>query len=139
VSPAVTIAEDATRRNGTGAAMPIKTAVVAFDEVGYPGWHATLRTNPRASVYDDFLSQDQERFCPALGQIVREWNLADEDGNPLPLPAHGLDPKELPYDVINHLVRGYIDAFNAAAAVPKGSSDSSGGTSSTSGGAPRSE
>jgi hypothetical protein len=62
VSPAVTIAEDATRRNGTGAAMPIKTAVVAFDEVGYPGWHATLRTNPRASVYDDFLSQDQERF-----------------------------------------------------------------------------
>lgn len=135
----MTVAVAESRRNGTGAAMPIKQTVVRFDELGYPGWCATLRTNPRASVYDDFVSNNDERLWSALSVIVLEWNFADEQGVPLPLPGKGLTLKDLPWDLLKHLVSRYIDEFNAAAIVPKALSDNSVPISSTSEGSLKSE
>lgn len=124
-----TVAE---RRNGAvGAPMPIKSVVVDCDDAGYPGWHARLRTNVSSKTFDDFVSQDQERFWRSLSAVVVDWNFADAEGEPLPTPATGLDWTDLPFDLANHLVRSYLDAFAAAAQLPKASADSSATTSRT--------
>jgi len=125
--------EAAPSRNGTGAPMPIKTVTIDCDEAGYPGWHARLRTNIPARVFDDFASLDEERFWRSLGTIVVEWNFADEDGSPLPTPADGLSWRDLPYDLAAHLVRSYSEAFAALTQVPKASDASSVATFKTSG------
>jgi hypothetical protein len=114
-------------------AMPIKTVVVDLTEIGYPGWHAALRLNVRASVYDDFLSQDREAFWSAFAQIVTGWNFRTEDDQLLPLPRDGLGPKDLPYDLLNTLVLRYVEAQAASAAVPKAVDANSDTTSRTNG------
>lgn len=115
----------AARRNGVGAPMPIKSVLIECDDAGYPGWYARLRTNIPARVYDDFVAQDETRFWSSLQQIVLEWNFADTDGEPLPTPANGLSWRDLPFDLAQHLVRRYVDAFNAATQVPKASESNS--------------
>ncbi|HKD00637.1 MAG TPA: hypothetical protein VKG20_21525 [Methylomirabilota bacterium] len=125
--------ETAARRNGLGAPMPIKTVEVLCDDAGYPGWHASLRTNVRSSTWDDFISSDVEKFWRSLERIVVAWNFADEDGAPLPTPAEGLKWQEMPFDLAQFLVRRYIDEFNRLTAVPKASDSDSAPTSRTSG------
>jgi hypothetical protein len=128
------VAEAVTHRNGTAtSAMPIKTIEIALDEIGYPGWVVTMRTNPRASVYDDLVSGDVERWWPAFGQVVRNWNFADEDGRALELPANYQSEQELdlPIGVIAFVLNRYFEAFAAAAALPKGSDANSSTTLST--------
>ncbi len=50
-----------TRRNGTAsAAMPIQTVDIHLDEIGYPGWVVTMRTNPRSSLYDQVVGKGGE-------------------------------------------------------------------------------
>jgi hypothetical protein len=119
------------RRNGVGAPMPIKSVLIDCDEAGYPGWHVRLRTNVSSKVFDDFVSQDQERFWRSLSAVILEWNFADADGEPLPTPAEGLDWTDLPFDLATHLVRSYLDAFAATAQLPKASAASSAATSRT--------
>lgn len=119
-------------RNGT--AMPINRTHIALDDLGYPGWYVEMRTNPRSSTYDDLISLEDGRWWPAFGKIVLEWNLADEDGQPFPCPAQVESEKELdlPIALITHVFSRYIEAVRTAAALPKGSSDNSSTTSSTS-------
>jgi hypothetical protein len=121
----------AVRRNGVGAPMPIKSVLIECDDAGYPGWYARLRTNIPARIYDDFVAQDETRFWSSLQQIVLEWNFADTDGEPLPTPAAGLSWLDLPFDLAQHLVRRYVEAFAAATQVPKVSEPSSAPTSRT--------
>jgi hypothetical protein len=121
----------AERRNGVGPAMPIKAIDVDCTDAGYPGWHAKLRTNIPARVYDDFISQNEEKFWSSLAQIVVEWNFADENGEPLPTPADGLSWRDLPYDLAQFLVRRYLEAFAAAVQIPKAPEPSSEPTSRT--------
>jgi len=111
--------------------MPIKTVEIKLDEIGYEGWVATLRTNPRAEYYDMFLSTDEEESWKGFGHILVSWNFGDEDGNPLELPPT-LNHAKLPYDVQGYLIRHYIDAFNEAAGVPKGPQNNSENSSPTS-------
>lgn len=127
----VTVAE--ARRNGT-AVMPFKTARVEFDSLGYAGWYAVVRTDPRSSIYDDLVSFG-DRWWQAFGQIVLEWNLTDEDGNPHPLPKDLESEKDLDLrvGVITYLFRQFIDAVRAAADIPKASEPDSGSTSMTNG------
>lgn len=124
--------------NDLTATMPIRTAVITFDDIGYPGWQAELRLNVRARTYDDFLSQDREAFWTAFSSIVRDWNFHDEDGDPLPLPRDGLGPRDLPIDILNTLVLRYVEAMADSAAVPKGRDASSATTSRTNGVGPSS-
>lgn len=122
-------------RNGSvGAPMPIKSVTVDCDAAGYPGWHARLRTNIPARVFDDFASMDEERFWRSLATIVIDWNFADEDGQPLPTPSDGLEWRDLPFDLAAHLVRSYSESFAALTQVPKASDANSEPTFTTSGG-----
>ena len=69
----------AERRNGTAVAFPIRTAEIALDEIGYAGWHATVRLNPRSSVYDQLVSFE-DNWWAAFGQIVLDWNFPQRAG-----------------------------------------------------------
>lgn len=124
--------------NQLTATMPIKTAVIALDEIGYAGWQAELRLNVRAKTYDDFLSQDRETFWQAFSAIVVDWNFHDEDGDPLPLPRDGLGPRDLPIDILNTLVLRYVEAMADSAAIPKAREAGSAISSRTNGAAPSS-
>lgn len=108
-------------RNGT-VALPINTVDIALDEIGYPGWLVTMRTNPRASVYDSFLAiDDMPRWWNAFGRIVQSWNFADEDGQPLPLPAElpSEEDLDLPVGVVGFIYKRYIEEFRASIGLPK--------------------
>jgi hypothetical protein len=124
--------------NAVTASMPIKTAIVTFDDIGYAGWQAELRLNVRARTYDAFLSQDREEFWAALSAIVVDWNFHDEEGDPLPLPRDGLGPRDLPIDVLNTLVLRYVEAMADSAAIPKARDAGSATTSRTNGVGPSS-
>jgi hypothetical protein len=122
--------------NEVGLSMPIKTAIITLDEIGYVGWHAELRLNVRARTYDNFLSQDRDQFWTAFTEIVRDWNFLSEDGAPLPLPRDGLGPRDLPIDILNTLVLRYVEAMADSAAVPKARAASSETISRTNGAHP---
>jgi len=112
---------EATRRNGS-VALPINTVDIALDEIGYPGWVVTLRTNPRSSVYDDFLAiDDMPRWWKAFGKIVQSWNFADEDDQPFPLPAELESERDLdlPVGVIGFIYKRYVEEFRATIGLPK--------------------
>jgi hypothetical protein len=120
-------------RNGTATAavaFPIRTAEILLDEIGYPGWHATVRLNPRSSVYDQLVSVEGEWWA-AFGQIVLDWNFVDEEGELVPLPREIASEKELdlPVGVMTFLFTRYFDAVQAATEVPKGPASSSSATS----------
>ena len=124
--------------NGVAVGMPIRTAAITFDDIGYPGWRADMRLNVRAKTYDAFLSQDRDEFWAAFAEIVIGWNLLDEAGEPLPLPKDGLGPRDLPIDILNTLVLRYVEAMADSAAVPKARDAGSQTTSRTNGASPTS-
>lgn len=127
-------------RNGTTAvSFPIKTVTIELDEIDYVGWHTTLRTNIRSSVYDDMVSGDETRWWGAFGQAVTGWNFVDEDGQPLPLPKDVETQAELdlPIGLLSFVLDRYFEAVRNAAAVPKALNDNSAPISSTSEGQPR--
>lgn len=108
-------------RNGT-VPLRITTVDIELEEIGYAGWVVTMRTNPRASVYDDLMNiDDMERWWHAFGQVVQSWNLADEDGQPLPLPRD-IDSErdlDLPVGVVGFMFRRYIEEFRGRIGLPK--------------------
>ena len=102
--------------------MPVNTVDIDLDELGYPGWVVTMRTNPRASVCDDFIAlDDPERWWSAFGKIVLSWNFADEDGEPFPLPRDTPSDREidLPVGVIGFIYRRYVEEFRERIGLPK--------------------
>jgi hypothetical protein len=115
----------------TGRAMPIKTTRLPFDDDGYPEWYAVVRTNVRGAVMDDYRSGDNDRWWPAIAQIVQEWNFCDEQGHAIPLPSAGTKSTELPEDLLSALLRRFREAFNVQAQPPKDSSEISTPTSTT--------
>lgn len=141
------------RRPAVGAAMPIKTLKLELDEIGYPGWYITLRTNPRSSVYDQLISagedeptnadkaerqqwveREAKRWWASFSQVVIEWNFADEHGMALP-PAKDFESEkgiDLPLGLLPYVCSQWFEAVRLAAQVPKGRSDNSAPTSSTS-------
>jgi hypothetical protein len=118
--------------------MPIHSADIALDDIGYEGWTVKMRLNVRARVYDDLLSQERELFWAALSSVVLDWNLLDEDGQPLPLPRDGLGPRDLPIDILNTLVLRYVEAMADSAAIPKARDAASATTFRTNGAGPNS-
>jgi hypothetical protein len=123
-------------RNGSAVALPINTVDIELSEIGYPGWVVTMRTNPRASVYDDFLAyDDMPRWWRAFGRIVQTWNFADEDGQAFPLPSEleSEQDLDLPVGVIGYIYRRYVEEFRASIGLPKVLAAGSENSSTTSG------
>jgi len=108
-------------RSGT-VALPINTVDIGLDEIGYPGWVVTMRTNPRASVYDSFVAvDDMPRWWQAFGKIVQSWNFADEDSQPFPLPSElaSEEDLDLPVGVVGFIYKRYIEEFRVSIGLPK--------------------
>src|SRR5215470_6409739 len=97
--------------NAPTTTMPIHFVIISLDEIGYIGWQVQMRLNVRARVYDNFLSQDRAEFWAAFSDIVLDWNLHDEHGDPLPLPKDVLGPRDLPIDILNTLAMRYVEAM----------------------------
>jgi hypothetical protein len=117
---------------GNRRPMPIKSTRLEFDDDGYPTWYAVVRTNVRGTVMDDYRSGDEDRWWAAIGEIVLEWNFADEDGKDLPLPKTMTSSRDLPEDLLGALLRRFREAFNASSQPPKEPSENSTPTSTTS-------
>lgn len=100
--------------------MEVTTARISFAAIGQPQWYAVLRTNPRSSVYAEIISVG-DGWWPAFSSVVLEWNLADEDGVPFPLPREVESEKDLdlPVRAMSYLFEQYIDAVRDAAGLPK--------------------
>lgn len=129
-----------TRRNGTSAAaLPVMTAEITLDAIGYLGWKATVQTNVYSSVYDALMSFEEGQWWPAFGKIVLEWNFRGPDGHVLPLPRELASEKDLDLpiprgDLLTHFIEQYIDAVKAARPFPKALGAGSETTSRTSAG-----
>lgn len=116
--------------------MPIKTVDIRLDEIGYPGWLVTMRTNPRASVYDSLAQvEDDARWWKAFGQVVESWNFVDENGAFFPEPKHVESEVvlDLPVSLVAYVMTRYFEAVREASAIPKAFSDNSVPISSTNG------
>ncbi len=99
-------------------AMPIKKVTIELDEIGYPGWHCTLRLNPRSEVWDRFISDPSRDVAwSVFREFIIDWNFGDEDGRPFNVQT--TKATDLPRDVTEYLVGKYIDAFNASVELPK--------------------
>jgi hypothetical protein len=119
---------EAPTTNGV-VAMPVKTVTIELDEIGYPGWKCTLRTNPRAELWDKFLSESgSDQVWENFSVFILSWNFGDEEGNPLPLPPK-TKRNDLPTEIPNFILSKYIDAFNEVVAFPKVQGDNSEPTS----------
>lgn len=81
--------------------MPVKTAVVRLDG-DYAGWEATVRVNPRLSIYDELVGGDLAQTQQVLAALLRAWNFVDEEGEPLPTTLDGV--KSLPADLTRDLL-----------------------------------
>lgn len=100
-------------------AMPIKEAEIDLSDIGYTGWIAYMRLNPRSEVFDRFIGDDQDKSWEAFGQLVLRWNFLWEDGSEMPLPSKGLKKDDLPTEVIWALNHRYMVAFNERTQLPK--------------------
>ena len=116
----------------------VKKARIEFDAIGYPGWYAVVRTDPRSSVYDKLVAMEDGQWWPAFGQVILEWNLTDEDGQPHPLPSELASEHELDLrvGVITFLFVRYIEAVKTAAEIPKAFGSDSDDSSLTNGAVP---
>lgn len=130
--------------NGHGAparVLPIRTARLTFDDVAdglYAGWEATVRLNPTTRQLRAWQqAEGVEANLDTFARFVVAWNFVGEDGAPIPISGEGL--QDVPDDLFSALIRGYLEAFNAASAVGKPSGLPSGDTSRTSGAAPDSD
>jgi hypothetical protein len=109
-------------------AMPIKTTTIQLDEIGYPGWECTMRTNPRSERFDALLAADGENTWNIFSEFFIKWNFGDEKGNLMPLPP-ATKRGDLPTDVPTFLLNKYFEAFNSLVGFPKAPSENSEATS----------
>jgi hypothetical protein len=137
-------AEQAPPTNGNAPPprrQPIRTARLTFDDVAdglYAGWEATVRLNPTTRQLRAWQqAEGVEANLDTFARFVVAWNFVGEDGEPIPINGDGL--QDVPDDLFSALIRGYLEAFNAASAVGKPSGLPSGTTSRTSDAAPDSD
>lgn len=97
-----------------GKKMPVRTADIAFTG-DYEGFTATVRTNPTYGAKLDLTSGDPARFERAIAEIVREWNVTDENGEPVPAG----NVAAVPDDLLEQLVNQWSEALAGAAKLPK--------------------
>jgi hypothetical protein len=91
-----------------GRRMPVRTTVITFTG-DYEDFSATVRTNVPMGVMENLVRAD--KVYQTLTQIVREWNLVDDDGEPLPVTEEGM--KRVPIDLFWELQREVGRAINS--------------------------
>lgn len=91
---------------------------VTITEGEYEGVWAEMWLNPPLSVMKQ--TQDRATFAQGMGKLIRAWNVADEDGQPIPAGEAGIEatPDEL------HIA--LIQAWQEARDFPKTSKSNSG-------------
>jgi len=120
---------------GPTIARPTITKTIDFSDMGYEGWAAIIRLNPKSADYDKLWSQDTDIEWEGIGSIVLDWNFGDEDGNKLPLPAScKRSDCDVPLAVLRRIMDYFHESFRATLELPKRLDSSSEDTSSTSNG-----
>jgi hypothetical protein len=79
--------------------MPVRTSDIEMD-APYDGWEATVRINMPVKEYDRMF--DPETRYEAMGEAIIRWNFVDDDGDPIPPNADGV--QELGFDLLRMLL-----------------------------------
>lgn len=101
-----------------GRRRPIRTGIVRL-EGDYLGTEATVRLNPPFETFDRFRTDTRA----ALGEVILEWNLVDDDGKPVvlePTLSKATDEE------LALFAAGYLDLLQASTDLPKGPATPSG-------------
>jgi hypothetical protein len=105
--------------------MPVKSKRMTFDEAGYPGFWAEVRTNPpMRTMEEDWRSGDVARFKAAVRLLLVDWNFVDLQGEPIPLPE-GVYFGAVPPDLFGALVDAEKAAYDEAQSLPLASKSKS--------------
>ena len=101
-----------------GFRLPEKTARVTFEGTDYDGAEIQLRLSVSFAQFialrESAMGEDQEFMARLFGEtVLMEWNLEDEDGQPLPADGDGM--MAIPLDLTNLVVQHWVEAV---AAVP---------------------
>lgn len=92
----------ATKLAPAAPALPVRTTEITFDDVGYPGWKATVRTNFGIGLFDAVAQSGQLQEFPALiAEVLVSWNFVDAKGAELPADEDGL--RRAPHDLLEHI------------------------------------
>jgi len=86
--------------------MPVRIAEITLDG-DYEGWTFSARLNFPCGLLDDFSANDPSRLMSAAGQLIKNWNFVDEEGNPLPQPS-AESIRLLPIDLLNKMLTAVV-------------------------------
>lgn len=97
-------------------AMPVNRKRITLDGI-YAGFWADMRLNPRRSMLDGLGSGETRPACEAISKLVMDWNVTDEDGQPVANTPDAV--YDLPDDMLGQVIRKYLDAVREASDIPK--------------------
>jgi len=109
--------------NGTkpkkGFRIPERTARVAFEGTDYDGAEIKLKLSVSFAQFialrESAMGEDQEFMARLFGEtVLMEWNLEDEDGQPLPADGDGM--MAIPMDLTNKVVQHWVEAVSGISA-----------------------
>lgn len=94
--------------------MPIKLVTLDFAEDDYEGFTCQRRLNLRMGTINRLLrAETEETSRQCWLEIFPEWDFVDEDGEPIPHTADGIDL--IPQDLWNAMLRRGNEAMQEAA------------------------
>jgi hypothetical protein len=112
--------------------MPVKYRRVPL-EGDYEGWWVEVRTNaPLASflaltrLSEESGLEAYEALLATMPRLVVNWDVADEEGEPLPCNAEGF--QRVPGDLLLQIIRLASSALTETGTVPKAPDANSGAT-----------
>ncbi len=125
-----------------GFKAPRKLFVLKFEDEKYEGLVVKAKSLPvgqfleMGELASGFAKSDKKSFDPKIvvemfsifSKSLHEWNLEDDNGDPIPTTVDGLQTLEL--DFVMLLVEAWMDAI-ASVSVPLDKKSNNGGTPST--------
>ena len=85
----------------------------------FDGLWLLVWTNFKRGLLREFEADDSKRTDAAIGQMVLDHNLTDEDGQPYPSPLTLAALDDLPIDLYKMVVEGVGQAISAGNELPK--------------------
>jgi hypothetical protein len=102
-----------------GFRLPEKTARITFEGTDYDGAVIQLRLSVTFAQFielrESAQGEDQEGMARLFGQnVLMEWNLDDDDGEPIPADGEGM--LAIPLELTNLIVQHWVEAVTGVPA-----------------------
>jgi hypothetical protein len=102
-----------------GFRLPEKTARITFEGTDYDGAVIQLRLSVTFAQFielrESAQGEDQEGMARLFGQnVLMEWNLDDDDGEPIPADGEGM--LAIPLELNNLIVQHWVEAVTGVPA-----------------------